>query len=941
MPVSPHGVLLERERELDRLHEAIDRAADGDGAMVVLTGPPGIGKTRLIGAASESARDRGFEVLVARGAELEGEFPFGIARQLLEPSLRTASATRRTELLSGAGELAAGVLGQESAVAGSAADPTFAALHGLYWVVANLASTERALLVIDDAHWSDPESIRWLGYLGRRLDGLPVAVVLGIRPDEPQARAGGVDALLSGPAATVIEPAPLSAQAVGVLAAATFDASPEPAFVAACQRASGGNPFLAKELLTALAETAVAPTSANAERALSTGPETVKRAVLARIARLPEACGGLAVSLAIAGGGIELRTLSELAGLAPDEAAEAADLLSAAEIVAATSPPEFRHPILRASIYEDIAPFKRSRAHARAARVIAADGADPARVAAQLIACEPAGDEWAVERLRDAAHGALARGSPRTAVDLLRRALTEPPIAASLHDVLVELGSAELMSHQPAEASEHLSRALELTDDPLGRAVVSRPLAAALTLSGRPADGVAVLELTIAGLPEQARELRLWIEAEIQATAQVSEEAYRRTRARPLGEIDFDPDEPGGRPLLAALALASIQRGRAEDAARIALEACGNGALLDERGPELFAFYLGTNSLTFAQAPEAAIIELTAGIDAAAARGSAWGVSMCAALRSLPHRQIGAVARTEADARMYLELRERTTIVGLSSALGSLIWALTERGELEQAEAALAAHPEAREAARSSEYLCLAAPRARLRIAQGREREALEDLRFCRHLEEAYGFERPALTSWRSDAALCLAALGEGAEAAELIADELSRARTFGAPRPLGIALRAAALLERGERRLELLREAIEALTASPDRLEHARALADLGRAHRSERRTSEARAALDEGLAMARACGATAVAERAHAELEALGVRRRKIVVGGLESLTPAELRVAELAATGRSNRQIAEALFVTMKTVETHLYRAYQKLDIGSRDDLPAALR
>jgi len=941
MAVSRHSGLLERGRELERLTSLLDRAAEGEGGMIVLAGDPGIGKTLLIDAASDEARSRGFEVLVARGAELEGEFPFGIARQLLEPLVREASRERRREIFHGAAGLAEIALDEPPAGLAAAADPALAALHGLYWTLANLTADGPILVAIDDAHWADLESIRWLEYLSRRLDGLPVAVVAAVRPAEPRARGPDLAELLAGEAATVLEPASLSEAAVAELCARTFADDAEAAFIAACHQAAGGNPFLVRELLTALAEAEVEPVAANAAEALATGPTAVRRAVLARIARLPKECGALARMMAIVGEGAELSLLSELADLDRERATEAAELLSAAAIIAPTKPPQFSHAILRTSIHGDLSPFQRDRVHARAARLLAAGRAGAARIAAQLMACDPAGSAWVVDRLREAAAESMARGSPGSAAELLRRALAEPPSESALRDVLVELGLAERLARQPGEAIDHLTLALERTDEPVARSAVSRSLAAALTVDGRPVESIRVLERAIDALPGKERELWLRAEAEIQAMGLFDPAAHRLASARCLDDIEFDPDEPGGRPLLAAVALSAAKSGPVADAARIALTACADGQLLSESGSELFAFYLGVIALTLAQEPAAAVRESTAAHDAAAARGSASTMSFAIALRSGPHRHTGAVRQAQADARAYLALRAETSAAGLTNIVTSLLWALVERGELAEADATLAARPEVAAASSSSEFIAFAAMRGRLRMAQGRYREALEDLRLCGRLERAFGFETPSVTSWRSDAALCLGTLDGRAEAAELAADGVARARAFGAPRPLGIAIRAAALLADGPRRIEMLEEAVGALGASADRLEHARALTDLGAALRRQRPPKRARAPLDEALALARSCGATAIAERAHAELEATGVRRRKMVVGGLESLTPSELRVAELAGAGRSNRRIAELLFVTTKTVETHLYRAYRKLDISTREELPGALR
>jgi DNA-binding CsgD family transcriptional regulator len=204
----------------------------------------------------------------------------------------------------------------------------------------------------------------------------------------------------------------------------------------------------------------------------------------------------------------------------------------------------------------------------------------------------------------------------------------------------------------------------------------------------------------------------------------------------------------------------------------------------------------------------------------------------------------------------------------------------------------------------------------------------------------SWGLLNPGAFGWRSSAALALAALGDDAKAHALASEEVERARRWGTPRAIGVALRAAGLVEGEEAGLGLLREAVATLERSEARLEHARALTDLGAALRRRGRRSEARDPLSRGLEIARECGADALVHRAHTELWATGARPRTPVRTGLEALTPSERRVAELAAGGLSNPRIAQSLFVTVKTVEGHLRRTYAKLGIASRTELPAAL-
>ena len=234
----------------------------------------------------------------------------------------------------------------------------------------------------------------------------------------------------------------------------------------------------------------------------------------------------------------------------------------------------------------------------------------------------------------------------------------------------------------------------------------------------------------------------------------------------------------------------------------------------------------------------------------------------------------------------------------------------------------------------------LLAARGRLRLAELRPAEALDDLLAAGKLLVRLRSPSPTTAPWRSDAALARLALGARAEAKALAAEEVALAEASGVPRALGVALRAAGLAEEGQRGIELLRRAVGVLEGSAARLEHARAMTDLGAALRRAGCRVESREVLRPALDFAHRCGALALTRRARTELIAAGGRPRRLMLSGVASLTPSERRVAQLAAAGLANREIAQHLFVTARTVEGHLTHAYQKLDITSREQLPAAL-
>ena len=236
------------------------------------------------------------------------------------------------------------------------------------------------------------------------------------------------------------------------------------------------------------------------------------------------------------------------------------------------------------------------------------------------------------------------------------------------------------------------------------------------------------------------------------------------------------------------------------------------------------------------------------------------------------------------------------------------------------------------------------AARGRLRLAQGRAADALADFGACQALFSDDVWSMPVRETGyvhaRSGAALALSRLGERQRACELAGAELADVRVFGTPRALGIALRAAGLAAGGPEGLALLRESVAALDRSPARLERARSLAELGAALRRSGQRAAAREPLALALELAARCGAWPLAAQARDELKAAGARPRRPWRTGVDALTPSELRVARLAADGRSNREIAGELYVTLKAIEGHLGHAYAKLGIDGRDELPRAL-
>ena len=265
---------------------------------------------------------------------------------------------------------------------------------------------------------------------------------------------------------------------------------------------------------------------------------------------------------------------------------------------------------------------------------------------------------------------------------------------------------------------------------------------------------------------------------------------------------------------------------------------------------------------------------------------------------------------------------------------------LTNRGEIDEAEASLAALELEEEVAESGHVIFFLGARGWLRYARRDFEGAASDWRQLGRCMEAFEMHNPAVLAWRSHLALALLGLDRRDEALELAREEVELAREWGAPRPIGVALRARGLAEGGAEGIETLRESVAVLEGSTARLELARSLVELGAALRRANQRSDARELLKQGLDLAVRSRAVPLVERAEQELAATGARPRRLLLSGVESLTASERRVAGFAAEGLSNKDIAQALFVTTKTVEVHLSNVYRKLGIGSRGELPQAL-
>lgn len=923
-----HGrALVERERELDAIAAAVAGVAEGTGRVIVVEGPAGIGKTSLVTAAREGASAEALPMLTARGSELESGFPFGVAHQLFLEVLRDPE-TKAAALADAAGPA-------EAAFDASASfgDVSFSALHGLYWMTLNIAADGPLLLVVDDLQWSDRPSLRFLAYLAHRLEGTSIGILAGLRTTSPGTDAALVADIASDPSAVVIRPGPLSLSAVAAMVEERFGQVPDERFSAACLSATGGNPLLLGELLGALVLEGASPVASEAGAIAEVGPRAVSRTVRQRLAGLPPEAAEVAQAVAILGDGTDIAAIAALGERDVAEVAQITGVLARAEILRAGAPLGFVHGLVRDAVYEEIPLGERQLQHERAARLAHEAGAPVEVVAAQLLAAPASGEPWVADALAAAAAEATLRGASDVTIGLLTRLLAEPLEEQRRARVLLELGIAEAKATDRDDAVAHLSAAYERLEAPDLRGAAAFALSRTFMFIGRAQEAADLAAEAAAALPEELADLAKMLET-IELTslyfgARVRDAERRFAELRSLAE-----NASGGDGVLSAASSYDwmYRGGNAEECSALAAEAIELAAATEHDSG--LAWVVANVVLVAAERPEA--VEYW---DRALARshrqGSMFGVLTVHLWRGFTELRHGELPAAEESLRSGIEQISLLGGATLDYAYGLLCSTLLARGQVDAAEEALHSIP--RPEGVGDGALLWRMAELELLIERGRWEEAYAAS--LKHAELCGWRTNPAYAQTLTFQARALEGLERRDEALEVVERELAAAEAWGAPGAIGRVLRLRGELRR-EAGIEDLKRAIELLEASPMRLELARALAAHGAALRLARKPTEAREPLRRALELAEVCGAAALAAHVRSELHATGARPRSSALSGPDSLTPSERRVADLAAEGQTNKAIAQALFVTPKTVEVHLSNSYRKLDISGRRELAAAL-
>jgi DNA-binding CsgD family transcriptional regulator/tetratricopeptide (TPR) repeat protein len=932
--------LLERDEELTYLESLLSTAREGTGQLALIEGAAGIGKTRLLDSVRASAAAGDTRVLSARATGLEQEFPYGVVRQLFGPLLASAADHERASLSEGAAVAARLILGEDPDQSPTAADPSFATLNGLYWLTFNLSRTGPAVLTIDDLHWADTPSLQFLAFLVPRLDELPVLLATTVRLPEGEEQPV-LGQLRAAPTARAISPQPLGEGSTVALLTGALGASPDSAFAEACHAQTGGNPFLLTELTRTLAAREIAPTAANASAMEELAPDAIVQSVLLRLESLVQEARDLARAVAVLGDGCEPPDAATLANLDPTgtTTARAADELRNVGIFESGADLRFVHPLVRNAIYSDIPAGARGQEHRRAAALLAERGAAAERIASHLLAIDPAGDEWVVRTLYEAAETALDQGAAQSAVTYLRRARREPPPSSMANEVLRLLLVAGDRSPDIAFWQTIEAVVIEaVSADPAAFLDAIPLVAGALTVTGKFDQAREIFERGI-DAAERMGDLdrAVALEAQMSVFAQTPTIDARRRLQRYDGRL---PEGTSGHRLGQALqAWWSVLLGEpAPVVIGFARTALAEGRIFAEQ-PGLIAPMLTVFGLLRIDEIDAATLATGHLIDKANRRGDAMDLATGWYLSGLAAYRRGELRSAAADARQALRLQAQHGVLWMIPLSVLLIDVLVARGELDEAEEILARAYLTGEIPPYFWFNPALYSRGLLRLAQGREREAADDLLDL--LDRMDGWGVPTiLGNPGTHAALALNALGETDRARSLADEDLAAARRWGAPSTIVESLTVLSRLVDGDQRVEVLREAVDLAETTPAKLPQPAALVELGSVYREQGEADLARPLLRRALDMTRRSGAAPLAQRAANELEALGEKVPHYKPIGVDALTPSERRVADMAADGMMNREIAAALYVTLKTVESHLRAAYGKLGIKSRRELTQAL-
>ncbi|WP_443098353.1 ATP-binding protein [Streptomyces gardneri] len=905
----------------DASDSATDSASEADrpratrrGGILAYAAPAGLGKTTLLAEIRRLAGARGCTVLSARGGDQEQRVAFHVARQLLQPQLAHASDTELRERLGSWYDIIGPALGLRATGAGSPPDPQ-GLRDGLDWVLTHLAVRRAPLVVVlDDAHWADPESLGWLAAFAPRAEELPMLLVVAYRPDELPDEGAEFTGHRSGQRPLGL--APLTTDAIAQLVRDRVGAHADDAFCRECWTVTSGNPFEAVELAAKVRDHGLEPTAGGAHELRDLAAALKGSGLVTRLERLGPATVRLAWACAVLGTEISPQLAGAVAGLGDEAVADCAGRLREARVLAEADGPDeplqFVHPLIATTVYRSIPAATRVALHGQAAWCVVDAGLGSTAAARHLLETHPEGDSWAVGHLRAAARENLRAGAPDAARRFLARALREPPTVDDRAAVLFELGCSSLLT-EPATTVNHLRAALEepIADPALRHGIVYR-LSQVLAHSDRLVEASELLGREARQTTDARSRLRMQAE-KFMWDAFRADEPESPARSRRLTAL---ADRLTGRDLTERYVIglrawdATLRAEPSAVAVRHAERALEGGlSWADEsRGFEVPVL----TALTFLYADRPGRAEELFAAGTAEFERQGWRgahLSFAYTLLGYIRYRRGRLVEAEDFVRAGLRLAER---VGPRTpaqwyAVGVTIEVLLARGRVEEAD----------------------------RIAREHDFGEPFPAAVGRRLDPR-GMRNPAWCPWQLHLAAAEAATTP-ARARRTAQEAVARARQYGAPSAIGSALRVLAEVSAPAEHVKLLEESVDWLDQSPAAYELARSLVALGAALRRTERAGEAAEHLYRGLEAAQDCGADGLVDEARAELAAAGLRPRALHPAGTDTLTARERQAAELTVR---DRDVALHLGVDAAAVSRLLSAVYRKLGTD-RTGLDQALR
>ncbi|MEU5189293.1 AAA family ATPase [Streptomyces klenkii] len=885
------AALFERKLELQAADEAVQRlcgtATEGRsrlGGLLLYRGEAGLGKTALLAETRRKAMGEGkCTVLFARGSESTQPVPFHVVRQLFQPVLAPISEPERRELLAGWYEIAGPALGIVPPVGQQ--DPQ-GVRDGIDFLVTKLARRpEPLVMLIDDAHWADAESLTWLGYFAARLRETPLLAVISYRPEELSDVPPVFHDLVATRGARPVELRPLTPESVNRLVCNAFPDHSDAPFCREVWAVTGGNPYETVELIAKAKDRGLKPVEESAPLLRDLGAASRGSGLVARLERLGPAVTRFAWASAVLGTEIQPSLAANLAGMGPAQAAECADKLRHARILAGAIDLEFVHPLIATAIYASIPPATRTAMHGQAAWSVTEAGLGAAAASRHLLEVHPDHDSELVEQLRVAAREHLAVGAPDAARRCLERALQEPPPEEERAAVLYELGCSALLTSPPTTVN-HLRTALSLphlTEEL--RLEATYRLSQAYAHNSQLREAAAVVKEQADRTPPGPGRMRLQAAHYLWQGIQV-EEQDSLARSRRIAELaePLPGRDNTERTLLALRGFDCMIRG--EDAVQVVEymeRALVEGRLADGMGwtntewgfevPSIIGITLAyTDRLD--QSEELFKEAVTA------FEVSGWSgghLAFAHDFLGLVFRRRGELDEAEAFLREGLRLGKRLG-PGLPihwDGACLLIDTLLARGRVDEAQA-FAEENGFRAPYTPAIVLPDAASLAgRLLLAQGRKKEAVAELEAAGRKLEERGRHNTIWAPWALDLAVAVA--DEDPERARTLADKAVRhAAVFGTDTAVGDALRRAALVAEPHEALVKLEKAVVHLRRSPCKYELTEALVAHGVALLEAGKLPEAAERLREGLEAAEQCaadGLVATARKALASAVCEGV--------------------------------------------------------------------